>query len=69
MPMYTQTAKDMKIKAIPTDDFHSPVGAFISAKVWQKDALYKAFFSSMLNFFQSPFSFTRSAFKLNKASN
>lgn len=66
MAMYTHTASETHTSASPTDDFHSPVGAFISAKVWQNDALYRAFFSSWLNFFQSPFSFSRRAFKYIK---
>merc|ERR1712136_670451 len=40
----------------PMIDFHSPVGAFISEKVWPKDARYRAFFSSMVSLLQSPFS-------------
>jgi len=46
---------------IPKMPFHSPVGASISLNVWRKLARYRAFFSSIDNFFQSPFSFSLSA--------
>lgn len=46
-------------RAHPKAPFHSPVGAWNSANVWQNEALYSAFFSSNVSLRQSPFSFSR----------
>uniref|UniRef100_A0A8W7PB72 Uncharacterized protein n=1 Tax=Anopheles coluzzii TaxID=1518534 RepID=A0A8W7PB72_ANOCL len=54
------------IRAAPRHAFHSPVGCFISANVWQNEARYRAFFSCTDIFFQSPFSFSRRAYKKKK---
>lgn len=53
-----QMAAEIPTSVKPSTDFHSPVGALISAKVWPNEALYSAFFSSMVNLRQSPFSFS-----------
>ena len=55
-PQVSPDAKTNNDQGIPTTDFHSPVGASTSARVWQKLALYRTFFSSLVSFFQSPFS-------------
>lgn len=55
-------ANELATRMAETHGFQTPVGAFISSKVWQKEARYKAFFSWMDSFFQQPFSFSRRAF-------
>lgn len=59
--MVTSKANEEATKMPAMHNFQSPVGAWNSAKVWQNDDRYKAFFSWTLIFFQSPFSFSRKA--------
>ena len=63
-----QQARDTPTRLNPMIDFHSPVGAFISEKVWPKDARYRAFFSSMVSLLQSPFSLSFRTQNVNKLS-
>lgn len=62
MKMVINRAIPVAKKTALVQIFQSPVGALNSSKVWQNDARYRAFFSWMDNFFQSPFSFSRRAY-------